>query len=231
MSANSVSAGGGGSINLAYNSADLFTVGSGSVPLNGIENSISAAGGVDGGNGGSIIIQNHGSGSATVTSGANLDVAPGNGNGGIIGISVLSGTLTFTSGSQPLSASANVVAFGNFSGGQIVLQSSVLTIQGPPLSLLANGVGAGNGGSVSVSATTSSISVGLSGQLVVSATGGSSGSLSGNGGSVSLNAGQNLTVDMSSVTIAPQGNNGNGFPLPADCRLQCRRQRGGHRRN
>src|SRR5262249_39695692 len=81
-----------------------------------------------------------------------------------------------------------------------------------PLDLSADAAGTGNGGTISVATTAAGqplITVG-SGQLTVSATGGSAGSASGNGGIVNISSGKDLTVDPSFLVVRPLGTNGDG---------------------
>src|SRR5262249_14295699 len=75
--------------------------------------------------------------------------------------------------------------------------------------LAANGAGTGGGGFVSVS-TAGDLAIGsASGNMVILATGGSSGSAFGDGGTVSLQC-ANLTLNLASLNVAPLGTNGNG---------------------
>ncbi|MDR3615253.1 MAG: hypothetical protein P4L53_16970 [Candidatus Obscuribacterales bacterium] len=223
--------GNGGSVTLTSASATPFTVNQ-NATVNGIDGTISANGGPQGGNAGSITINALG-----VTGGANggINLGPttnvsfnplssgAGGNGGNLTLNATNpagsdGPITTNGGT--LNASA--LGTGTQSGGTITFSSSVLNVNPAtgPLILTANGAPGssgnpgGNGGTINVTTTsaTGDITVGnTTGQIETSATGGGSGSTSGNGGTIALSAGGNLTVtDTTYVNVAVLGTNGNG---------------------
>lgn len=162
------------------------------------------------GNGGEFVLQSSASDFAVNL--GNLSVAPtadGGGHGGRLVLLAAAGNLILTSAGLDASASGN----GNFHGGAIDIEARTFSIIGGVLNLLANGVGSGAGGQVSVAATGfgSDLFVdGGAGHLAISAHGGASGSNDGAGGRVVLAAGRNLTVNASSISLGPQGSNGDG---------------------
>jgi len=212
LSANGAGKGNGGNI-LLVTAGDL-AVGS---AVGGFV--ISSTGGSPGsasGSGGSVQLTTDGNITLDV---ASLNVAPlgANGNGGSIELRATSGTVNIVSGTV-----LNASGVGSGSGGAISIVDVTLQLPAAgPLTLVANAAGAGNGGSVIVSSLAAGsggdLSVGSgAGELVISATGGSTGSSSGNGGVVQVSAGGNLTVDLASLKAGPLGTTGNGGTIALD---------------
>ncbi len=210
--------GGGGSITLICNSSNALTLQGSSGPhVNGI---VTANAGPAGGAGGTLDVENLGSGGVTITSlgPSVISTTAVSGHGGSITINGHGGALAIPDGT----ISANAVGSGNFDGGSISLSGSNLSIgSGGTLYLSANAIGSGNGGTVSAIATWtgSTIVVGTQssgsnpGVINISATGGTGGgtpSAAGDGGIVTVEAGSNLTVDSASMSCNPQGTNGAG---------------------
>lgn len=159
----------------------------------------------DSGTGGSVTIQSTNvTTNLSVTAGTiNVSSSTGNGDGGTINI-LATGTLT-TVGVANLNASATGTGT---TGGNVTVQGSTFTLGGT-VNITANGLNAGQGGTVLVQTTgAGSISTGA-GNFTISANGGAT---NGQGGNVTLRAGANLTVNVANVTITP-GGNGNGGNL------------------
>jgi hypothetical protein len=102
-------------------------------------------------------------------------------------------------------------------GGTILLSAPNISFGvGVPLILNANATGTGNGGFVTyISPSNKPLTLGSgSGNLEISATGGSLGSLSGNGGQVTINIGGGsnavFVLDPAALQISPLGANGSG---------------------
>lgn len=175
-------------------------------------NAISADAQGSSGNGGglSLIAGNQSAGSLSID--GNLSVnGSGSGNGGTLTIrqNHASGTLALTS---VTAFNANGGTSG--SGGSIELTTPGLPALGSLLTLNANGNGTANGGTIELTTTgaTGDINIGTaSGNIQLSAAGGSNGSASGNGGSAIVSAGGALNVSgANSINVSPRGNNGNG---------------------
>jgi len=206
LTANGGASGNGG--NISISTSDSLAVGPGAGDL-----IVSATGGSAGspaGNGGSVQL---GGGNITLNP-ASLNVTPlgTNGNGGsILLITPLGGppglgTVTIINGGV-----INASGVGNGNGGSITINAQSLQVAAPgPVTVAANGGGTGNGGLVGVVSPMSNLVIGSgTGDLVISATGGSAGSSSGNGGSVLIGV-PGLTLDPASLNVAPLGTNGNG---------------------
>lgn len=218
--ANGVGTGNGGTILLSSNSATPFSINAGTTS-NGIKGTVSAASGTQSGYGGNITIENQGLGGINIIDPAgSISVPAVQGNGGNISLIAPDGVIQIdTSVSNTLSSNAaSTAGSGNFNGGNIIIDAGLLTITGPAsLSLQANAVNNGNGGSVTVIDTSAlgSLTVGKNaGQLQVQALGGSASSAAGNGGAISLSSGLDLqVVDVSALAAEPLGFNGNGAHL------------------
>lgn len=162
------------------------------------------------GNGGDLSILSSAA-NFTVNAG-NLSVAPtavAGGNGGSLAIAAELASLSLSSSVLDGSASGS----GNYNGGNISLLARTLSLPGAGLNISANGVGSGAGGSVSVvtaQAGSNLIVDGSTGNLKISAHGGTASSAAGDGGSVKLASGGNLTVNANAIDLAPRGTNGDG---------------------
>lgn len=210
-SANGKGIGNGGTISLNSNSSTPFNIGSSAT--NGVLSGINANSGSFGGNAGSITVTNNGSGGIILGAIGNISVTPHGtgGAGGTInlnGLAASPGTLTIPTGTISVSAAGT----GDYNGGTLILKGSSLSITGGALTLYANGVNSGNGGTVTVTSTLSTASGALTigsatGNLVTNAT---SGGVGGGGGTINITAGQNLTVNTGSLSVATTGPNGNG---------------------
>lgn len=195
----------GGSVSVYFSGASDFIIGN---PTDsGVNGVISAAGGA----GGSISVKNllGFTGASIVLSDAqSISIAASNGNGGNLLVRNQGGNIVLPAGTIDASAAGK----GNFSGGSISINFSdfpdgTVSLSGPT-TLLANGVGGGDGGSVKVS-TRSALDVSPS-ALSISATGGSPASQSGNGGTVDLRSFGGLNIQPLSMNVVPLGDNGNG---------------------
>ena len=219
LSANGQGAGAGGSISISMDSITAFTLGSSTI--NGVNGNITAnAGSTYGSSGGSIAINSYGSGGITVSGFSNLTVAGATGGGttGSINLQAINSLLTLPSGTWDMNATAGTspspgVGSGNFNGGQLTLQGNTLSLSGA-LTINANAVASGNGGMVAITTTTnlaSTVTIGT-GNIMISAQGGSSGSTMGNGGTIAVSASQNLIVNSpaTSLLAGPLGKNGHG---------------------
>ncbi len=162
------------------------------------------------GNGGDLSIMSS-STNFTVNSGS-LSVVPtavGGGHGGSLAIAAELASLSLSSSVLDGSASGS----GNFNGGSVSVLAKTLSVPGAGLTISANGVGSGDGGFVSVVTTGAGSNLivdGSSGNLKISAHGGSAGSSSGAGGGVKLSSGGNLTVNANAIDLVPRGTNGDG---------------------
>ena len=128
------------------------------------------------------------------------------------------GAVSIQSDSLKVSSSEISASSTNGNGGTVILSSQTLISTNiSPLLISANGGGAESGGTVSIAVNdlqNGNLTVGTkSGELVLSATGGSSGSSAGNGGTVILTAAKTLLVDPSSISAQPLGINGDGATL------------------
>src|SRR5262249_38655453 len=143
-----------------------------------------------------------------------ISTAVTNGDGATIEISAPRSLLSIGSGALNADAAGTGPAADDFAGGRISLQALSIEITGvSPVMLSANASGNGAGGAISVRAlgSPSEVHVGfLPHEFIISATGGSPGSISGDGGSVTLTAGRKLFVDADAVTVDPLGTNGAG---------------------
>ncbi|MBX9879478.1 MAG: hypothetical protein K2Y22_13540 [Candidatus Obscuribacterales bacterium] len=130
----------------------------------------------------------------------------GSGNGGKISIS--SGNIIDLSALSSLSVNGGTSG----SGGQLSLETSSFSYPASAaLAINANGNSSGNGGIITISTTNAAVSVGSSaGNISISAVSGASG---GNGGQVTISSGQGLTINAASLSLGPQGTNGNGAVL------------------
>lgn len=135
--------------------------------------------------------------------------AGGAGNdGGTFTASVLNGFLTIAA----MNLSASGGGTGASDGGTVsLIGRNVLFTNN--LAIVANGSGTGKGGTVSVTAPgiAGSLTVGgAAGEFSIAAQGGGT---SGDSGTVTVSAGSDLTVDGSSLMLAPLGANGKGATL------------------
>lgn len=214
LNADGAGTGDGGLIRLTSASAITFTIDATAV-TNGVAGTLSA----NGANGGTIEIINNGTGAAnggiTLPVLTNVSATAFNGNGGTVILNAnpaagADGVINIASGTF-VSNGAGV----NGDGGTINISGSDLNITGGTglLSLNANGIGTGNGGTVRVESTsnTSNLSIGgAAGQrLEISANGVS-------GGTAAVLAGNNLTVnDVASFSASNTGGAGGHFILEA----------------
>src|SRR5262249_15820419 len=147
------------------------------------------------------------SGNVVTIDPAALNVAPlgAYGRGGSISLNS-NGNLNLVNGGI-----INANGVGNGDGGSIDISlSQGATLQGTGggrVRLGGNGGGTGNGGHVRVDVpfdnTDLSIGPAAGNNLIISATGGSAGSASGDGGFVELRTGGNITLDITSLNVAP----------------------------
>lgn len=211
FSVNGKGTGNGGSITLSSASAAALTTGS-NTGFNYVNGTLSARGGGTSGNSGSISLTNLSTGGITIGALSNISLAPTSGNGGNLTLSSGSGTLTIPTGTL----SVNGVGT-NANGGTVTLSAGTISVTGGALAITADASGIGNGGTVSVtsSGSTSDLVIGNgSGQINISAAGGSAGSTAGNGGTAVLSSGRHLTINNTfDPNVGPQGANGNGGNL------------------
>jgi hypothetical protein len=205
FAADALVGGNGGTLSLISNSATTFVFGAGAT-TNGVNgNSLSAVGVGAAGAGGTITIRNNGTGGVTVLPGAMTTVTATGGNGGTVEYFSPNGTITAPGGTL----SVDGAGAGDSNGGNVTFSAVALIITGPlPLTLSANAVNGGNGGEIKVEtrgATSDLVVNDVAGGLVLSATGGSGGSLTGDGGKITVIAGRNLTVDQSVSVACPLG--------------------------
>jgi hypothetical protein len=211
FTANAGSSGNGGTINLFLESSTEFVVGGSTT--NSIFGGLSANAGTNSGNGGVIAIEKAGDIKIVSPDSITVNSSAGGGNGGTIAFSSTNGTITIGDGTLNASAGGSGVR----NGGTISLDADYIVIDGNGvLNLLANASGTGNGGSVVVYSRESdsnlvigNVSGQVGGQIAISATGGSTNSLSGNGGGIGIFYNGNVSIDGDAVNVMPQGN-GNG---------------------
>jgi hypothetical protein len=206
-----------------------FIIGN-SATENGVRGTISVNAGINGGSGGQINITtyhnlnlesvNNLSAQATASGGN-----PAGGNGGSISLIVSTGILQMATGNLSVNAADN----GNNNGGTVNLQGAYFQLADGHLSISANATGNGNGGTIALYGDGSNgngLQIGNgSGQISITANGGSSGSTSGNGGVITVNSngetvgdgfgspGTSLVVDPSAINAGPLGTNGNGASI------------------
>src|SRR4029453_2580222 len=223
--------GDGGAISLKSVSPTAFVVGGNNVE-NGVDGAVSAKGGTQGGNGGSITIVNDGPGGITMLApnSVAIDASADGGTGGTFVARSTLGTVSVAGGTT-----INAAAAGTFGGGSISIEALSLTVTGSGgLVLNANGGPDNNGGSVTIKVTGTKPDIVIGDSAIdnvepisISATGGVGSSEGGNGGTVKIIAGRHLTVDPDFLTVAPlgfaQGNGGtieleagNAFVLDPD---------------
>ncbi len=225
ISADGAGTGNGGVITIyvassrsAASPSPIYTIGPGAPA--GIDGVLSAKGGASGGNGGSILVWINRRPSIPssvpdlVVSDLSAITVASSGNGGFIGLHNGPFVLTRTQGqvilpSGTLSVSGNGI---NSAGGSVVLAGSNIVVNGGGvLNLAAAGSGTGSGGSVSLQAFSSNLSIGSQpGQISVQATGGAAG---GAGGTFLGQAGFDLLVDPTALSLAPTGTNGDGAKI------------------
>ncbi|TXI33654.1 MAG: hypothetical protein E6Q53_02695 [Candidatus Moraniibacteriota bacterium] len=213
ISASGAGTGNGGSFTVIQNSANAFIVGG--ATINGIGSATRAIqnqAGTGGGNGGIVSITNNGAGGITANLGSvatpriNISAA-GSGNGGSFILNAPNGPISLSTTGNAVNAQA---AGANGNGGNIQIVGQSFTASGNPL-LNVNGVGSGNGGTITVQSTQAgnNITVGnTSPDIRISASGGAT----GQAGTVNLNAGGNLTVNTAQLS-ASTGTNRNGATL------------------
>jgi hypothetical protein len=185
-------------------STAAFEIGQMQPCLNCVSGKLLANAGLGGAAGGTITLTN--TKDLIISDLTSLQTAATKGVGGTITITVNDGNLVVGAGTIDTSAKG-----GTFKGGTIALSALDLVVQGGGLlTLLANGSGGGDGGTISVitKASTSNITTGT--QLVANAKGGTAGSSSGNGGAITVSAGGNLIVSPAHLSAGPLGINGNG---------------------
>lgn len=181
--------GAGGIINVSTNTASTLELGAGGP--NSVA-SLNAAGGFTTGNGGSILASNAGTGGVDIA--ASLNVGATEGIGGTISVLAPNGDLTFT-GVSTLNANGGTTSATARAGGTITLQGNNVTGTGN-ISLLANGVSGGPGGTISVTSGVGDLTVGTgAGQIQAQATGtgGAISFISNTGGDVTVSATGSLT--------------------------------------
>src|SRR5262249_47197678 len=220
LSANGTGTGSGGIITVSAQTASPILIDQAVTDLlgteSGIAGTLSAEAPGTSGAGGHIAVGNSGNGGIVLASTDSISVTAGGGDGGSIELSSTGGLVRVAAGRL----SANAVGDGN--GGTISIQAlgfvigSGTDINNPePLDLSANAAGTGNGGIISVVTTAPNqplITVG-SGQLTLSATGGSAGSGAGKGDRFNRSAGKDLTLDPSLFVVRPLETNGDGAIL------------------
>lgn len=200
----------GGQVVLSSNSPTAFKIGAGAT-VNGVNGSLIAESASTGGTGGTVKVTANGGGGITLSSFADLSATSFGGAGGVISLNAagtVPGALQLPGGT----ISVDAVGVSAKNGGKITLTGTTISHEGH-LTLSANAIGAGNGGSVSVITTSagSDLSVGFgSGEISISATGGTTGVAGGNGGAAIVSAGRHLTVNPLAILIGPQGTSGRG---------------------
>src|SRR5262249_38699594 len=102
----------GGTINIKMNSSDAFVIDAGGPPLNGSNGPLTAFGGSVSGDGGSITVQNLGTGGIQLTQTSSINVSATEGNGGHITLSSPNGQLL----SAPGTLSVDAAGSGDFAG-------------------------------------------------------------------------------------------------------------------
>lgn len=207
LNADGFASGDGGVIQINLNSASAFVVGAGAA-TNGILGQLTAKGGVAAGKGGTVSLNNTGTGGIKLA--GTISAAALNGIGGLVAVKAAAGTIS--NAGALIDASGG--GAGAASGGSITLNA--LSLSGTGFTtLLANAAGSGDGGTVTVQSTGASdiLIDDAVGGFIVSATGGSIGSLSGKGGTVSITSSRHLTVDASNLDVSALGTNGGGGKL------------------
>jgi hypothetical protein len=216
LSASASGAGNGGEIKIELSASSGFVVGpTATSNSGGVVGMLTAAGGPSGGSGGTLTIDNKGTGGIRLNALADISVAASaaGGNGGRIDISSALGTITLADGML----SADAVGSGEFAGGSVSLTGASSSFTGTNAVVLsANGSGTGQGGDITLATTglSSDITVGsAAAQFTLSATGGSAASAAGDGGTIRVSAGRSLTVDPAALIAGPVGINGAGATL------------------
>jgi hypothetical protein len=146
---------------------------------------------------------------SSVTLSGIIDASSNNGPGGVINI--FSKDIVFISGSAVKADAGG----GNYRGGGIsFIAGTLVSNSSSAVGVSANASGNGNGGSVIIGLTdqiNGNLSVGSgAGDLSVSATGGSPGSVGGNGGAIQLLSGHDLVIDTTGLHAEPKGDVGSG---------------------
>ena len=225
LNANGVGNGNGGQVNL-----------SASVPYNGegaliqLNGAISANSGANGGTGGSIDMTNYDYSIASngiVFSNAASVTANGASGGGNVDLYCerlfaysdtnyewAGGSITAPGGT----ISANALASG--AGGTVTLDALSVGGSGTgPLNVSANGAAAGNGGQLTINTWVANFDITVgnsSGQIALSATGGTGGttpSAAGDGGKITLQSQHNIIINPGALNAGPLGANGQGPTL------------------
>ncbi len=220
LSADGKGKGAGGSIVLASNSLTnkpfVISPTDPRAAINGVQGTISANGGLLGGDAGTITVLDHASNAGIPSSAGiivgdtgNVSATATNGKGGNISLISDNREIVFGSGAALDASSLG----GGFKGGNIVVTGTAIdssSISG--LQFNANGSGAADGGTIHLTATDPSIgSVTLgtaSGQVQLNAKSGPG--ATGNGGSVTVDAAKNLTGASSAINVDALSTNGNG---------------------
>lgn len=159
----------------------------------------------------------------------------GDGNGGTIGLHIptidtsdSNGVGSISADSGASGANAGTISFylvdsislktgyisassANGNGGTINITTDKLLNSSVAIPLIANGGGTGNGGNVNITGNSgSTVTIGNTpGAFLISASGGSPGSLAGAGGNVFVDV-SNISIDANYCNAAPLGVNGNG---------------------
>lgn len=176
-----------GSGGVAYITAlGSTTLNIGSAGTNSV-NSISANGTTNGG-----IIYLISNQDININSLSNIQYAPGNGRGG---------TLLIDAGDSDIQLPTNLLSVqgtSGFNGGALTLKARDISITGPaPLSLYADGIDGGAGGSITLELRGGQTNVSLGSDYLLSATG----SFGSNGGNINFKAAANQIVTISNGAV------------------------------
>jgi filamentous hemagglutinin len=182
-----------------------INVSGGNVTFSGTGYMLAANAGSQQGNGGTVSLSAFAAMTIGNSSGGVVLSAQGQGTGN--GGSVTASGLPLTADGASINVSAGTASGSNGNGGQINLTSN-FTFGNPWLSgnLTANGNGAGNGGTITIT-TDSAISFDDTTQLIAQSLG------TGNGGSISINSQGAITINADSILVSPgsaSGSNGAG---------------------
>ncbi|MBY0550463.1 MAG: hypothetical protein K2W95_24505 [Candidatus Obscuribacterales bacterium] len=226
LNLNGIGRGNGGTLVIRAKGVNNFVLnGNTTNSVNGV---ISVNGGANGGNAGSIDIEQssiNAGGGIVFNSATPLTAAAARGNAGSIRVAALGLLPIQFTGAASIDVSA---LFQDRNGGTIDLQAAKFVFGGGNVALTANAAGIGNGGAVTVRSTgvsgsASDVVVGtLANQFNITARGGSVGLAGGNGGTANLSvasASNNLIINPTGLVLAPRGGVGNGGTLVASSGL------------